>query len=66
MGFETKQNEGTAEFGRKDINILLPTGYGKRFYYATIPMILYLLGGNIGSLVTVKTPNIIQHLNLLV
>ena len=62
MGFETKQNEGTAEFGRKDINILLPTGYGKRFYYATIPMILYLLGGNIGSLVVVVSPLNALHL----
>ena len=62
MGFET----GTAEFVRKDVTILLPTGYGKSFYYATIPLILYQLGGNIGSLVTEKNPTIAQYLNLLV
>ena len=40
LGFETKQKEATVEFvSWKDVFILLPTGYGKSVYYATIPLI---------------------------
>ena len=56
-GFETKQKEATIEFvSRKDVFILLPTGYGKSVYYATIPLIFDQLRGNIGSVVVVVSP----------
>ena len=50
LGFQTKQKEATVEFvSRKDVFILLPTGYGKSVYYATIPLIFDQLRGNIVS-----------------
>ena len=57
LGFQTKQKEATVEFvSRKDVFILLPTGYGKSVYYATIPLIFDQLRGNIVSLLIVVSP----------
>ena len=61
LGSETKQKEATVEFvSRKDVFILLPTGYGKCVYYTTIPLIFDQLRGNIGSVVVVVSPLITQ------
>ena len=57
LGFETKQKEATVEFvSRKDVFVLLPTGYGKSVYYTTILLIFDQLRGNIGSVVVVVSP----------
>ena len=57
LGFETNQKEATVEFvSRKDVSILLPTGYGKSVYYAIIPLIFDQLRGNIGCVVVVVSP----------
>ena len=57
LGFKTKQKEATVKFvSRKDVFILLLTGYVYYVYYATISLIFDQLRSNIGSVVIVVPP----------
>ena len=57
FGIRDKAEGSTVEFvSRKDVFILLLTGYGKSVYYATILLIFDQLRGNIGSVVVVVSP----------